>query len=284
MPCAINLYRVRKSTNGGRELFQSIQRQKDQYQGVWIVSPEGRVLAGIQDYKDFKKGAVELLGTMDAGLQAFGPVERREAKPTNPLPFRGTGVRPDGSVDIALYGRQMLGGGRDRIPAGVEPGRAWLWDGAYRPDGPTMIDTATLSAEEWAAFAPAKAEAGAGWAVPETVARKFVRLLSSSSDQSAMPQPDEAKVAELKATVEAVEGGIARLRLAGRWEMVHVHEGNKARLSYGAATAEGIATYDVERKAMTSFLLVFDGTVRAGKPDGSPNRNGAVAEWRLGTP
>ena len=28
-----------------------------------------------------------------------------------------------------------------------------------------------------------------------------------------------------------------------------------------------------------SFLLVFDGTIHHGRPDASPNRTGAVAEW-----
>jgi len=280
VPAAVNLYKARKATNGSRELFLSIQRQKDQYQGIWIVSPEGKVLAGIHDYKDFKNGAHELLGTIDAGLQAFGPVDRRRAEPTNPLPHRGAGVRDDGSVMLALYGRQMPGGGRETLPAGVEAGRAWLWDGTYSPDGPTMIDTASLSADEWAAFSPAGAEVGVAWSVPEKVARVFTRLLSASSDQSGMPLPEDARVADLRAKVEAVEGGKARIRLAGRWEMVHAIEGNKDRLTYGAATAEGVAVYDVSGKSMRSFLLVFDGTIRHGKPDGSPVRTGAVAEWR----
>jgi hypothetical protein len=46
VPAAINLYSVRKATDGSREFFLSVQRQKDQYQGVWIVTPEGKVLVG----------------------------------------------------------------------------------------------------------------------------------------------------------------------------------------------------------------------------------------------
>lgn len=33
MPAAINLYLARKATDGSRELFLSVQCQKDQYQG-----------------------------------------------------------------------------------------------------------------------------------------------------------------------------------------------------------------------------------------------------------
>lgn len=273
MPAAINLYRVRKATDGARELFQSVQRQKDQYQGVWIVSPDGKVLAGRQDYKDFKNGAVELLETMDAGLKAFGPVESRRAKPTNPLPHRGVSVQPDGGVTLALYGRQVLGGGRETIPAGVEASRAWLWDGPLRADGPTMIDSLTLSAEEWAAFAPT----GASWTLPEGVARKLVRLLTASSDQSGMPRPEDATVAELRGTVESSEGGVARIRFTGRWEMSRLVEGDPKRPMSAAATATGEAVS--EGGKLRSLLMVFESTIRHGRSEGGPNRAGAVVEW-----
>jgi hypothetical protein len=41
VPVAVNLYKVRAAKDASGELFRSIQRQKDQYQGIWIVSPEG---------------------------------------------------------------------------------------------------------------------------------------------------------------------------------------------------------------------------------------------------
>jgi hypothetical protein len=63
-----------------------------------------------------------------------------------------------------------------------------------------------LQAEEWAVLAPAKAEAGATWSVPNAVARKFTRLLSASSDQSGArntPPPTE---------------GVTRFRGWSSWE------------------------------------------------------------------
>lgn len=281
MPAAINLYLARKATDGSREILLSVQRQKDQYQGVWIISPEARVLAGRHDYEDFNNGAVELLETIDAGLKTFGDVTPRGPKAGNPLPYRGLNVRPDGGVSLALYGRQMLGGGRQTIPAGIDVGNsAWYWDGALRPDGPIMMDTLALEAEEWAAFTPKKIELGATWSVPEAVARKLTRLLSTSSDQSGMPGPEDAKVAELRATIESVDGGVARIGFTGRWEMMHLVEGDAKRPTYGAAIAEGTAHYDVERRTMRSLLLVFSGTIRSGRPDAPLNRTGAVVEWK----
>jgi hypothetical protein len=292
VPAAINLYRVRQANNGSRELFQSIQRQKDQYQGIWIVSPDGKVLAGRHDYADFKNGDRELLETIDVGLKAFGPVESRRVLPTESnvrrtisaesisdfLPFRGKGVRDDGNVDLALYIRQVLGGGRETIPPGVEPGRAWLWDGPYRADGPPVIDTVTLSAEQWRTLSPPAIEAGASWTVPQQVARQFTRLLTASSDQSAMPRPEDATLAELQCIVETVSDGEARIGLSGRWEMAHAIEQDKNRVLFGAATARGIAVFDKQAQMLRSFRLVFDGTVRHA-PDASPNRTGAVTEW-----
>ena len=280
VPLAVNLYKVRQAQDAGGELFRSVQRQKDQYQGIWIVSPDGEVLAGHHDIKDHNHWSEEVLATIETGLKAYGTVPPRRVQPTDPLPYRGRGVQSNGSVELALYGRQMLGGGRETLPAGIEPSRAWLWDGPYRPDGPVMIDSVALTAEEWAGFVPARAEAGVEWSVPEKVARTFTRLLSASSDQAWMPLPEDAKIAELRAAVESVDGGLARLRLAGRWEMVHAIEGNKDRLTYGAATARGVAIYDGATQVMRSVLLIFDGTIRDGRQDASGVRTGAVVEWR----
>jgi hypothetical protein len=293
VPAAINLYRVRQANDGSRELFQSIQRQKDQYQGIWIVSPDGKVLSGRHDYMDFENGARELLETIDAALKAFGPVEPRRVRPSEEtagqtitadtisdfLPFRGKGVRDDGNVDLALYVRQVLGGGRQTIPPGVDSDRAWIWDGPYRLDGPPVIDTVTLTREQWRTFSPPAAQSGTSWSVPEQVARQFTRLLSASSDQSAMPRPEDATLAELQCTVESVSGGEARIRLTGRWEMAHAIEQDKDRMLFGTATARGVAVYDTKAQVLRSFLLVFDGTIRHGRPGASPNRTGAVAEW-----
>jgi hypothetical protein len=293
VPAAFNLYRVRQAGDGSRELFLSIQQQKDQYQGIWIVSPDGKVLAGRHDYADFRNGARELLETIDAGLASFAPLEPRrippaESIPREPvsaerisefLPFRGKGVRPDGNVDLALYVRQVLGGGRETIPADVETDRAWLWDGPYRADSPPVIDTVSLPAAAWATFARTNLEPGARWSVPEHVTREFTRLLTASSDQSAMPRPEDATLASLDCEVESVTGGEARIRLSGRWEMVHAIEQDQSRLLFGAATARGVAVYVAGTQSMRSFQLVFDGTIRHGRPGAPPNRTGAVALW-----
>lgn len=277
----MNLYKVRQAKDASGDLFRSIQRQRDQYQGIWIVSPQGKVIAGHHEFKSRETWTQEVLDTIDAALKAFGPVSPRSVKPTNPLPYRGQGVQPDGSVCLAIYARQMLGGGRQNAPAGAPASRLWLWDGELRPDGPTVIDTLTLGPKEWIVLAPPKIPVGGTWSVPESVARQFCRVLIPSSDQSSMPHPNDAKVSRLTCTIESIENGLAKIRLEGSWDALHLQEGDAKRPIRGVATAEGIAVYNMQGEAMQSVLLVFSGTY--GRPnDEAVCAAGAVVEWQQG--
>jgi hypothetical protein len=275
---AVNLYKVRQAKDIGGDLFRSVQRQKDQYQGIWIVSPEGKVLAGHHEIKNQATWTREVLDTLESGLKSFGPVAPRRAQGINPLPHRGIGAMPDGGVCLALYCRYMRGGGNGLIPASVNSGSRWMWEGDLKPDGPPVIDTLALSAAEWAAFAPSKVVAGTEWTIPEAIARNFARALSPSSDQSTMPRPEEALVSELKASIESVEGGEARIRLTGRMEMKHIYDG---KASFGWASAEGVAIYNADRKSMTYMLLIFNGGYRMSPPYDKEDRPiGAAIEWK----
>jgi len=256
VPVAVSLQKIRTDP-ATKDWFRAVGKQKDQYQGVWIVSPDDKVLGGGDyGYKD----APKLLEAMDAALKAFGPVQPRNAKRQEPFPFRGIGVHPDGQVDLALY-------------------RCYLHQG--KPDGPHLRDTLPLKKEEWSAFAPPKLVAGTEWVIPEEVARKLVRPFCLNTLGSDMPGPEDAKVARLTAKVESVKDGRARIRYTGTFEAVKLLK--EQNLSYrGAATAAGVAEYDVEKKAMLSLLVVFRGTYQQGeKPQTQKGRPfGAVAEWQ----
>src|SRR5262245_16814305 len=94
-----------------------------------------------------------------------------------------------------------------------------------------------------------------------------------------MPRPADAKLARLTVTVESAQDGLARIRLAGSWEAVHLAEGDPKRPLRGVATAEGIAVYDVKQRRMQSVLLIFSGT--HGRPnDEAVCAAGAVVEWQ----
>jgi hypothetical protein len=180
---------------------------------------------------------------------------------------------------MAVYARQMLGGGRQSAPAGVPASRLWLWDGEDRPDGPTVIDSLTLAAKDWSAFVPPKTVVGTTWTLPETVSRRFCRVLIPSSDQSSMPLPADAKLARLNGTVESVEDGLAKIRLTGAWDAVHLQEGDQKRPIRGAATAEGLLVYDVNKRSIRSVMILFSGIY--GRPDDEAVcAAGAVVEWQ----
>lgn len=251
VPVAIDLWEVRADKGPAGDLLRSVRKQMDQYQGFWIVSPEGKALA-MPTWKEHLAAASAVRNALDEVLQSFGPVKPREAKWVDPLPHRGTGVQPEGSVTLAIYGRLMHRG---------------------QPDGPIMMDNVTLGAAEWAHFAPPK-RGTQEWTVPEEVARKLVGALAPTPRGMDF-RPDGAKKAELKAKVESIEGGKARLLLSGTWEAHGVREG----VPYsGAATSEGIALFDVEKQSLLSLLMVFTGTFGEGR---GARETGGVVEWRV---
>jgi hypothetical protein len=258
VPVAVNLYKLRRSEDGSADFLRSLQRQKDQYQGLWLVAPDGRVVAGHHDVKNHANWTQEVLATLDEAQMAFGPRPPRRVTAGNHLPWRGCGMQRDGSVSLALYARNVH--------------RA-------RADGPLVVDSVNLTRDHWAAFTPRKLEPGAEWTLPEPVARQFARALSPVSDQSVMPLPQDAHIAELRARVENVGDDQARLRLTGRWEAAHAAEGDAARIVRATAIADGAAIVDLKQSKLTSLQLVFEGTYRHFAPYDAPRETGAVVEW-----
>lgn len=251
--------------------WRAILKQKDlQGQGLWIVGPDGKVLAGMSAEKDghpserqgngpgapyrtnpkFADAVVELL---DTSLAKFGPVATRMAKP-RPLPYRGAGIRPDGGVRFIAYNRADNG----------------------------LVFSVSLTKDEWQAFAPKTTNVGERWSLPEAVARNFAPVLSPYADTRLRPRPQDAKFASLSAEIESADAHRAVIRLTGRWQVDWTHDTTEH--SVGAATAEGIAIYDRDAKAVKSLLLIFDGTYGyTTKPGQVPKPTGsaAVVRWRL---
>jgi hypothetical protein len=248
---------VRAAKDAGGELFRSVQKQKDQYQGIWIVAPDGKVLAGHHEIKNHKTWTQEVLATIDASLEAFGPVSQRQATRVDPLTYRGLGVRPDGSITLAITVRYTHAG---------------------RPEGDGVIDSLTLPEADWAGLTPPATDKARGWAVPENVARQFSRILSPNSDQSTMPRPDEITAVRLAGRVLAIENGRARLAYEGTIAASHTYEG---KVSHAEARLTGVGSYEVKSGRLLSFLLVVDGTYRMPPPHDKDLRTTAAAvEWR----
>ena len=95
-------------------------------------------------------------------------------------------------------------------------------------------------------------------------------------------KPEDAKLAQLQAVVEAVDRKQARIRLTGKVESSWIKPFNnpKKKTTYAWCDLEGTALYDVEKKELSSLLLLFRGglPVDAGdKQSGTPLAG--FAEW-----
>jgi hypothetical protein len=254
IPVSVDLIRIRKDQGPGGELFRSVQRQLDTYQGWWIVSPEGRALKVEPRASPgfiMKDHIENSLGVMTDALKEWGPLTPRQVKWTDPLPYRGRGVQPDGSVSLAAHGRLTHEG---------------------KPDGPVVLDAVNLTVSEWAAFSPPDPGGRGEWTLPRGVARKLGCVISPFDDSARFSDEDYLE-AEVRAKVESIEGSTARIRLTATWKAKGAYGHEKgARVHEASSTGRGIAVYDVDRKSMRSLILV-----QVGRWEG--RETGGVIEW-----
>jgi hypothetical protein len=250
---------IRQQKGSAGDFFRGVQKQRPaQYQGLYLVAPDGKVLASHQQFKSHKTWPEEVLADLRPGLQAFGVVKPREARRGDPLPWRGTGVRPDGGATLALYLRYSI----KNVPLREVP-------------NPT-IDSLPLSAEELAKLGPPVAKADASWEVPEALARKFGRVLGPG-DEDSMPRPHEVTSVKLTGKVRSVEGGVAHLVYEGAMTGSHLNQAKKR--THGDVKMVGAGRYDVKAGRMLSLVWVFDGVYRMAPPYDQPRAYSGVVEW-----
>ena len=261
VPVALNLYEIRKARGAGGDFFRAVQKQRPaQYQGLYLVSPDGKVLASHQNFKSHKTWPREVLADLEPGMKAFGAVKPRDVQRTDPLPHRGVGFVAEGGVCLGVYLRYAI----KNIPLRELP-------------NPTL-DSLVLTASEWKTLATVPARAGQEWTVPEEVGRKFSRVLGPG-DEDTMPRPNEVKSVRFRGKVKSVEGGIAYLTYEGTIAGSHNTQSNKG-LCHGEATLTGVGRYDVKTGRMLAVTLVFDGTFRGVVPYNQPAKYSGVVEWR----
>jgi hypothetical protein len=239
-----------------------VQKQRpEQYQGLYLVAPDGKVLASHQNFKNDKTWPQELLADLEPGVKAFGPIQSRSLAPADPLPQRGVGLRPDGSACLAVFLRYPIKG----IPLRELP-------------NPT-IDSLVLSAADFHELEPAKIEAGAHWNLSEKVARQFHRVLGPG-DEDTMPRLQEVQSVAFIGRVKSLTGNLAQLTYEGTIAGAHETQSNKGKCR-GEAKLTGIGLYDVASHRLLSLVWVFDGIYRGPPPaDKVPQPYSGVVEWR----
>lgn len=261
VPVALNLYEIRKAPGAGGDFFRAVQKKwPAQYQGLYLVSPDGKVLASHQNFKSHKTWPLEVLADLEPGLKAFGEVKPRDFQRADPLPQRGVGVLKDGGACLGVFLRFSVKG----IPLRELP-------------NPT-IDSLVLTGDEWKGLAPPRPEPGLEWAVPEGVGRKFSRVLGPG-DEDTMPRPNEVKSVHFTGKVQSVKDGVAYLTYEGRIAGSHNTQSNKGPC-HGEAKLTGVGRYDVKAGRMKALTLVFDGVFRNVVPYDQPAKYSGVVEWR----
>jgi hypothetical protein len=266
VPVALNLYEIRKAKGPAGDFFRNVQTQRPaQYQGLYLVAADGKVLASHQNFKSDKTWPQEVLADLQPGLKAFGEVKPRAVELTDPLPNRGVGFRGDGSACLAIFLRYPIKG----IPLRELP-------------NPT-IDSLVLTANEFKELGPATTTVGTEWKLPEGVSRKFHRVLGPG-DEDTMPRLHEVEAVSFIGRVKAVEGDIAHLTYEGTIAGSHETQSNKGKC-HGQAKLIGVGAYDVKAGRLVSLVWVLDGKYRPPKADPSAALPyTGVVEWRRDRP
>jgi hypothetical protein len=269
-----------KNAVGGfwRSVYRQGLEKRSVQQGVYLATADGKLLsccmpgrkpdgghdeaAAGRNWNEIWTGQVR--ATLEEGLKAFGKVKPRRVNTAPVLPSDGVGVRSDGSVSLFCCTRYMT--------AGPKP------DGIGEP----IIESVTLTAKEWAALAPPKAEPGAEWQIPDAVARKFHSVLGPSCSDS-LPTADEVTAVRFTGKVESVENGIAYLTYRGRIAGTHKSSSHGTEYQSEATMRGGVGACDVRDRTLLSVTMVFDCGRHDSKyyvPSGPPQKFGAVVEWR----
>ena len=273
MPVAQNRREMDADRGEVGRLYYSLNDQMPQYQGLWVVSPAGKALAtanaaGADDAHRSSKTLEEL----ESGLAKFGPVVPRRSRPRNLHPEKGIGVRPDGSVTLAITQKAiMITDLRTELSPQATPR--------------SIIDSLTFSAAEWSTFAPPGAQVESQWTIPQNIGERFFRCLSGDILDL---EGDATFNVSLTGRVASVRDGIAYLVYRG--QIAGDNEGSKVGrkgliFSTAIKIIDGIGAYDIRASRMLSLVWVWDGLhwgYRKPTQRTDPGRYGAVVEWRLG--
>lgn len=263
VPVALNTDRLPKDADG--DFFRELMKRWPQ--GLWVVTPEGKTLAFHYHKPDAKKNYAQnqkawvddTAAMLEEGVKAVGELKPRNARAVNPFPDRGLGLTKDGGARLAAT---VVGYNRNG-----------------QPEGAPAVDSAILTQEEWAAFAPPAGKET--WSIPESAAKKFAVALAPVTDSIFVPRAGDVTAAALAAEVLRTDDEFIIVRLTGKWESKHFRDGDPKFPIAANAAGTGIAVYDRKKKGLQSVLFVLKGQYKNGT---AATATAAVVEWRVEKP
>ena len=263
VPVALNTDRLPKDADG--DFFRELMKRWPQ--GLWIVTPEGKTLAFHYHKPDPKKNYAQhqkawgddTLAMLEEGVKASGELKPRNARAANPFPDRGLGLTKEGGARLAAT---VIGTNR-----------------TGKQEGSPAVDSATLSKEEWAAFAPPKDKEE--WTLPESAAKKFAVALAPVTDSIFVPQARDVTTADLTAKILRTDDEVIVIRFAGKWESKHFRDGDPKFPITASATGIGIGVFDRKKKELQAVLFVLGGSYKNGTV---ATPTAAVVEWQVEKP
>lgn len=263
VPVALNTDRLPKDADG--DFFRELMKRWPQ--GLWVVTPEGKTLAFHYHKPDAKKNYAQnqkawvddTAAMLEEGVKAVGELKPRNARAVNPFPDRGLGLTKDGGARLAAT---VVGYNRNG-----------------QPEGAPAVDSAILTQEEWAAFAPPAGKET--WSIPESAAKKFAVALAPVTDSIFVPRAGDVTATALAAEVLRTDDEFIIVRLTGKWESKHFRDGDPKFPIAANAAGTGIAVYDRKKKGLQSVLFVLKGQYKNGT---AATATAAVVEWRVEKP
>jgi hypothetical protein len=225
--------------------------------GLHVVLPEGKVIAGYncRYVASGEKDVSDLLRFLREALGKAGKVSGRSVKVPPLNPERGAGLRPDGSIRLAVAVRSLNNG---------QPVN-------HRP----VLESAYLTAAQLKSLAPPRAEVGVRYAIPEETARQFTTALTDDGDQVFTIRSQDATTAHFQAQVTGVSSSRIEVRLTGT---LAGKRSTSERVVEGRARVQGLLTFN-RKGALQSVLIVTDGQYRSPWAKQSHTVGGLV-EWQ----
>jgi hypothetical protein len=262
VPAAVNLYLVREKPFPGNDFFAKLVEQKQQYQGIWIATPEGKLLGSYfeSENKDFD-WTVRLIETLQASLRAFGPVTQIDARPVDLHPDRGVGIQADGSATLAGTCRRLLLNGKQLTYP--------------------QIDRFKLTEKEFAGLRPAEVKIGAVFETSVDAVKRMSPLMSLGSGWGLYPAPKDVTEAKMIGSVVEIADGIATITYQGEMAATHKDPFSKnERFGRGKTRIVGYGKVDARSGRMLSLLLLTDTTYHGFPPYDEPQQIVGLAEWK----